>query len=591
MLEPWSWLRRAAAALRIFALNRQGGPEFLTGADGIVRPTALGHRRYAAWVARYDILAPADRKAIRVDLAQRQPPLVSVLMPMTNPLSPLWRDAIRSVEEQLYPHWELCIALEAAIAPAAAEAVAAFARQEPKVKLATTSSSAGDHAAFCNAALAMADGAMVVVLAPEDQLAPHALYMLTAQLEGDPRLAIVYADEDRIDAAGCRHTPYFKPDWNAELFRSLNFLGRPCGMRRERLRAAGGFRGAGRASADHATAASLLAGDGAAVSHLPHVLYHRRAARDTSEMVDDLFPEAWSTGAPPPRRVPLAAAPRVSLIMPTRDKPELLRTAVEGLRMRTRYPNFEIIIIDNDSREQATLDYFATASRDPRIRVVRMEGAFNFSAFNNRAVRMATGEILAFINNDIDVITPHWLESMVAFAVAPRIGAVGAKLYYADDTIQHAGVTIGIWGAAGHDHRHYPRASYGYFGQLRFARQVSCVTGACLVLRRTVFDEIGGFDEANLKVTFNDVDLCLRIREAGYDIIWTPDAELYHVELASRGSDATPENRDRYTRELAYMKERWGATLHRDPFHNPNLSQRSEVPALAVPPRTHKPWR
>jgi GT2 family glycosyltransferase len=282
--------------------------------------------------------------------------------------------------------------------------------------------------------------------------------------------------------------------------------------------------------------------------------------------------------------------PVVSLIVPTRDRLPLLRNCLDGLLHRTKYPRLEIIVVNNESIDPVTLDYFDRLREEEHVRLLSLPGPFNFSALNNRAVMEARGELIGFINNDIEVIHEGWLEEMVSRVMQPGVGAVGAKLYYADDTIQHAGVVLGLGGVAGHSHKCFPRSDFGYMCVPHVVRNVSGVTAACMIMHKKIFDEIGGFDEANLPVAFNDVDLCLKIREAGYNIIWTPYAELYHLESASRGSDALAENIERAVFEQVYMKDRWREKLEEDPFYSPNLTTDYENYSLAFPPRVHKRW-
>jgi GT2 family glycosyltransferase len=284
-------------------------------------------------------------------------------------------------------------------------------------------------------------------------------------------------------------------------------------------------------------------------------------------------------------------APRVSLIVPTRDRVELLRNCIDDLLHRTDYPDLEILIVDNASVEPETLAFFDTLAAEPRVRILRQDGPFNFSALNNHAVTQATGSLIGFINNDIEVIEPGWLAEMVSHAARPGVGAVGAKLLYADGKIQHAGVILGVLGVAGHTHKGFNRHDYGYFARLQLCQNLSCVTAACMVMPKALFEKIGGFDARNLAIAFNDVDLCIRIRQEGHQVIWTPYAELFHLESASRGSDLTPENRDRFAAEVKYMLDRWGDVLRSDPYYNPNLSLDATDFSLAGTPRVTRPWR
>jgi GT2 family glycosyltransferase len=286
----------------------------------------------------------------------------------------------------------------------------------------------------------------------------------------------------------------------------------------------------------------------------------------------------WPVNVPEP-------APLVSLIIPTRDAVELLRICVESILERTSYQNYEVIVVDNQSRNSQAIEYLNQISQYPRVRVIKYDAPFNYSAINNYAIRNAArGSVIGLINNDIEVIDGDWLAEMVGHASRARVGAVGAMLYYPDDTIQHAGVIVGVGGVAGHAYLGKPRGFSGQMERARLAQSLSAVTGACLLVRRQVYEEVGGLDEA-LEVAFNDVDFCLRVREAGYSNVWTPWAELYHHESATRGYEDTPEKKARFKKEVDFMLSRWGETLQWDPAYNPNLSLDSEPFSLAFPPR------
>jgi GT2 family glycosyltransferase len=287
-----------------------------------------------------------------------------------------------------------------------------------------------------------------------------------------------------------------------------------------------------------------------------------------------------------------APAPKVSIVIPTRNAESLLRLSIGSILTKTSYPNFEIIVVNNRSDDPGTLRYFDEL-RATGVRVIGYDAPFNFSSLNNRAAREATGTLLAFLNNDLEVISPDWLDEMASQAVRPEIGAVGAMLYYPNDTVQHAGVILGLTGparrdgVAGHAFKCAPRGSEGQRNRLRLVQNYSAVTAACLVIRHEVFDMVGGFNEADLPVAFNDIDFCLRVRAAGYRNLWTPFAEFYHHESASRGAEDTPEKVERFQREVSYMRRRWGRLLDSDPAYNPNLTVELEDFSLAFPPRMH----
>jgi len=290
------------------------------------------------------------------------------------------------------------------------------------------------------------------------------------------------------------------------------------------------------------------------------------------------------------RRAPPEARPLVSVIVPTRDRADLLAQCADGVLTKTDYTPLELLIVDNGSSEPETLALFERLKADPRVRILDAAGPFNFSALNNRAVAEAKGEIVLLLNNDISVIEPHWLDELVAHAVRPNVGAVGARLLFPDGSVQHAGVVIGLGGVAGHLYYGGRGDTGGYYHHLAITRNMSAVTAACLAIRKSVYEEVGGLDADNLAVAFNDVDFCLKIRAAGYDIVWTPHAELFHHESASRGEDIAPAAKARFDAEVAVMRDRWGDILERDPFYNPVFSLQHADYQLASPPKRMAPW-
>jgi GT2 family glycosyltransferase len=278
--------------------------------------------------------------------------------------------------------------------------------------------------------------------------------------------------------------------------------------------------------------------------------------------------------------------PLVSLIIPTRNGFQLIRQCIDSILNKTLYDNYEILVVDNGSDDLDTLEYFKSLGGHPKVHIIRDGSPFNFSALNNAAVKKANGEIIGLINNDIEVISPDWLSEMVSHALRPSIGAVGARLWYPNDTLQHGGVVLGMGGVAGHLHKKLPRGGIGYFSRACVTQSISAVTGACLVIKRSIYEEVGGLNETHLKIAFNDIDFCLRVRAAGYRNIWTPYAELYHHESATRGLEDTPEKIIRFNKEADYMKNQWGEELLNDPAYNPNLTLDKGDFSLAWPPRT-----
>jgi GT2 family glycosyltransferase len=391
-------------------------------------------------------------------------------------------------------------------------------------------------------------------IASGDRLARGAGMAYRAAIAGS-KMRIAYADDDLLDQTGRRTAPHFKPDWNSELFEHFDYLTGACALQAtpEDLQSLAGADDWAR------KLVTRLAGDGGAL-HIRKVLHHRR-----------MRPRPQLPAAPilPTRELPL-----VSIIIPTRNRVDLLRTCLNGIA-DTDYPNIEVIVVDNDSDDPETLAYLA--GLDPvRHRVLRHEGAFNYSEINNRAVREARGQLLCLLNNDIEVIEPSWLSTMVVQALRDNVGAVGARLLYPDGRIQHAGVVIGVGGAAGHAHRLVASDTEGYFHRHALPQFASAVTAACLVVARERFLAAGGLDERNFAVAFNDVDLCMRLNQQGWQSLYEPRATLIHHESVSRGLDRDLVGAARFAGELAALQRLWHTDEVVDPFHHPELSRVSE---------------
>jgi GT2 family glycosyltransferase len=563
-------------------------------ARALVPPGLTG---YDTWVRHFDTLSEADRGRITAEVAQwREPPLISVVMPVYDPGSKVLEEALRSVRGQLYPHWELCIADDASTDPAVPRLLARAAAEDPRIRVERRPEN-GHIAAATNTALALARGAYVAFMDHDDVLPAHALYEVAKAIRREPDLDLIYSDEDKIDADGRRFEPHFKGDWNPELLYGQNYLNHLTVVRRSLVAAVGGLRPGFEGSQDHDLLLRLSDRlDPARVRHLPAILYHWRTAIGSGTFSDAFLARAEAARLQAleelvarrgwPHRVergPLGfnrlvralphPAPLVSVVIPTKDRAELLRVVLDGLLTGTDYPAIEVVVVDNGSTEPAALALLEQAAADPRVRVLSRPGPFNFSGLSNDGAAAARGPLLLFLNNDIEVVAPGWLTELASIAVEDGVGAVGAKLSYPDGTLQHGGVVLGVGGVAGHSHPDIGPDDPGYFGRMVISQEVSAVTGACLMMRRAVFEEVGRFDAAHLAVAFNDIDLCLRVRKAGYRVIWTPHAALTHHESKSRGKEDTPEKRARFEAEVATMTERWGPELRNDPYYNPNLAR------------------
>jgi glycosyltransferase involved in cell wall biosynthesis len=580
----------------------------------------LGTARYRAeyrfwWIPRFDRLRSRDVRAIRQATAQlAYRPLLSVLMPVYNTDERWLRKAIESVQEQLYPNWELCIADDHSSDRRVGEVLREIQSRDARVKLHFREVN-GHISAASNSALALASGDFIVLLDHDDVLPRHALAAVVHELNRHPDADIVYSDEDRIDEQGSRYDPYFKPDWNPELFYSHNLISHLGVYRTAMVRHVGGFREGFEGSQDYEMALRVVEQtQPSRIRHIPHILYHWRAIPGSAAL--DVDQKSYATDAArlavqahfrrigveatiePAPHVPYyqrvryqvpEPLPHVTIIIPTKDRTDLLSVCVNSIVSRSTYGAFDIVIVDNGSIEPASHAYFERAQQDPRVSVMRIEGAFNFSRLNNLAAARARGLFLCFLNNDTEVITPGWLEEMVSLAVRDGVGPVGAMLYYPNNTMQHAGVVLGLGGIASHPHRGDRRGMPGNYGRAALTQTMSAVTAACMVLRKSTFEAVGGFDES-LAVAYNDVDLCLRLGARGFRSVWTPNAELYHFESISRGDDLSDANRARFEAESQAMRDRWQALLTADPYYNPNLSLTRADMWYAYPPRHPRPW-
>lgn len=451
-------------------------------------------------------------------------------------------------------------------------------------------------------------------LQPGMTLSEHALYWFAELIRAHPTARVIYCDHDVHDETGRPQDPVFKPDWSPELLRSTHYIGPTVILHHETLQRFMHDQGLADAEACDDLHALLLAFceslQPGQIRHLAAPVWHLPPASriDPSRNVVQAHLDrigVAATVSPTERghynvRYALPdPAPRVSILIPTRDKLDYLQPCVESLLSKTTYPAVEILIIDNGSVESDALSYLdrlveqarsQAASTGLRMRVIRDERPFNFSALNNAAAQQAQGQILCLLNNDTEIITPDWLDIMVGHLIQPNVGVVGAKLYYSDGRIQHAGDTVGPGGCAHHLHAFLDRDETGYCDRAILAQDLSAVTAACLLTWRRLYLQLGGFDEAHLPVAFNDVDYCLRVREQGRRVVWTPHAELYHHESVSRGKQEDPKKVARAANELAYMRQRWGSVMQHDPFYNLNLSYQRPDFSLSHMPMVDRPW-
>jgi GT2 family glycosyltransferase/SAM-dependent methyltransferase len=552
---------------------------------------------YDRWIAEFETRNPR-----LIELKMRTftaSPLISIVMPVYRTPGRVLLQAINSVTAQSYPAWELCIADDGSESAEVEEILARYAQQDPRIKIKFLKTNSG--IALCsNAALELASGEFVALLDHDDELAEDALFYVVEALNRQPELDILYSDEDKIDEHGRRYDPFFKPNWSPDLILSENYVAHLLVCRRELVIQAGAFRPGFDGSQDHDLILRLIEKSDR-IFHIPRILYHWRAIASSTasvstqktyaaaaarraieehlerralaaKVVPGCFQGRWRV------RYPLDSEPGVSLIIASGGKVDILRKNLESVFGKTEYRNLEVVIIDNSKKTE--IEKLVTMWPSPArpLRYIDWrDKEFNYAAINNEAARRCSSPLLLFLNDDTSVITSGWLTAMVEMAVRPEVGAVGAKLLYPDGRIQHAGVVMGIFGNCGHAFKGLPGDTHHYFDFPDVIRNVSAVTGACLMTRADVFHEVGGFDEKTFAVAFNDIDLCLKIREKGYRVIYTPHALLYHHEAFSKtAKDLIPDSK-----EVQAMQTKWRAVIEADPYYNANLSRSAEDYSLA----------
>ncbi|SDG88410.1 glycosyltransferase family 2 protein [Pelagibacterium luteolum] len=568
---------------------------------------------YAEWVRRYDTFTADEIETMRqmaLDLVD--PPLISVVMPVYNAPEDLLREAIESVRGQAYQNWQLCIADDASTDRRVRTVLEEFSALDSRIEVVFREQN-GHISEASNSALALVKGDWFALLDHDDLLRPNALLEVALEISRHPDAALIYSDEDKIDGKGERYDPFFKPNFSLEMFRAHNYFNHLTVHKTALVRSLGGWRKGYEGSQDYDLNLRVIETQPiAAIRHIPKILYHWRAAAGSTASAGSEKGYAYSAGfraledhakrlgsgarveevagLPFYRYRPHIPQPEplVSLIIPTRDRFELIKGCVDSILEKTIYSNYEILIVDNGSTDPDTLAYFESLSDESRVRNLSYDHPFNYSAINNYAAGFARGEILGLINNDIEVISPDWLDEMVSFATDPEIGCVGAKLLYANRTLQHGGVILGVGGVAAHSHGATSDLDAGYFGRLAVASNYSAVTAACMLVRKETFEIIGGLNEADLAIAFNDVDFCIRVRDLGLRNVFTPFATLYHLESVSRGAEDTPEKYERFRNEVEYMMKSWRTQLKEDPFYSPNLTISAVNFSLAFPPRVSK---
>ena len=613
------WRKMAILLIGFSSMDRLLQSFFKDGLKGVKRRLGelQSEHHYNDWYATHYRLTKTDRTNIIEHIGRfKQTPLISILMPTYNTPERWLTLAIESVKNQLYSNWELCIVDDASTDPAVRQQITQYAEDDKRIKPYFRETN-GHISVASNTGLEYAQGEFVALLDHDDELTEDALYYIVNEINTYPDAQLFYSDEDKIDVEGNLSGPYFKPDWDPGLIYSHNFVCHLGVYRRDVLKQIDGFQQGFEGAQDWDLCLRFvdqISPD--QIRHIPRILYHWRmipgstgldikykdyaieAAKKTieeslvrkrkdAEVIYHVYNESFSAFRV---RYAVQDDPLVTLIILTRDGLHFLSKSVESILAKTTYNNYELIIVDNGSEEKETLDYLKNLADEGKARIIRDGRPFNFAALNNLAVKKSKGSVVGLINNDIEVIDGDWLREMVSFAVQPEVGAVGCRLLYPDNTVQHAGVFLGLGGFAGHAYKHFPADHPGQYGRAKLIQCLTAVTGACMMLRKEIYDEMGGMDEENFAVAYNDIDLCLRIRAAGYLITFTPFAELYHHESASRGYEDTLPKIVRFDKEKAALAARWGDKISIDPYYNPNLTLDREDLSLADPPRLSKPW-
>lgn len=520
----------------------------------------------------------------------------SILVPLYNTPSRFLKEMISSVQKQTYADWELCLADGSDGEHADVESIVkGLAEKDARIRYLKLEKNLG-ISGNTNACMDMASGDYIALFDHDDLLHPSALFeVMKAICEQDADM--IYTDENTFTKEPAdAYCPHYKPNFSPDLLRSYNYICHFTVFKRELLeRTGGGFRSEFDGSQDYDMILRLTE-VAEHIVHIPKILYYWRAHKNSvasdisakpytlvaakkalaehlkrqglkGDVLDSAVPSTYRM------RYEIQGVPKITIVIPNMDHIDILDQCINSVERRSTYRNYEILIVENNSRKPETFRYYDLIQEIySNIRVIRWEHEFNYSRINNFAMEHADGEYIILLNNDIEILTPDWMQEMLMYAQRKDVGAVGMMLYYPDDTVQHAGIILGIGGIAGHSHKYYHRGDYGYMSRLSLAQNLTAVTAASLMMRRDVFDEVGGFDDA-LAVAFNDVDLCMKVRDKGYLIVFTPYAEAYHYESKSRGFEDTKEKQIRFRGEIDYFAAKWKKELQAgDPYYNPNLS-------------------
>ena len=599
------------ACLKAFRILSAEGPAGVRGRLHAVHEQALDRNDYSQWVQQYDLRTEEECAGLQARLAQfSTTPLISVVMPVYNP-EPCWLiEAIESIRSQIYPHWELCIADDASTNPEIRPILARYATEDTRIKVCYREQN-GHISVASNSAIALAAGQWLALFDHDDILPAHALFWVADAINRQPDLQLIYSDEDKIDEQGLRFGPYFKSDFNYQLFLCQNMISHLGVYRADRVRAVGGFRQGLEGSQDYDLALRVIEGlEPWQIGHIPRILYHWRSHRQSTASGNDVKPYAQvaalraveehlqrsavrATVEPAPqvatharvRYIVPEPAPLVEIILVCSDQPAaVLRRSVASIVAGTTYPHYLITLAGAKPVEPELLQLFEQWSGDPRIRISPGESVAGYAQLANRAVQASVADLICLLDSNLDVISPDWLGEMVGHALQPGVGAVGARLLYAGGTLQHGGIILGLGGSFGYAHQGCPRAAAGYFGRAVLQQEFSAVSGSCLLVTRQRYLAAGGLEERYLSKEAAAIDFCLKLKEQGLRTLWTP-----YAELCNR-ADTDAAHQDPYAADVCYLQRRCGAVLADDPCYSPNLALEATGAGfgLAWPPRVRQ---
>lgn len=547
---------------------------------------------YGPWYEEYCLRPEELEKQRKVKFAYA--PKISLVVPAYQTPEKFLRQMIDSIREQTYENWELCIANGSPEDTAMEAVLKEYQKRDSRIHYENLKENLG-IAGNTNAAFAMASGEFIGLMDHDDILSPGALFAVVQALNAREDTDVVYTDEDKVTMDLAEHfQPHLKPDFNLDLLRSNNYICHFFVVRRSIVEQVGGFRSEFDGAQDYdfifrCTEAARF------ICHVPEILYHWRTHKASTADNPASKMYAFEAGKRAIEahlkrmqvrgtvshtkdfgfyrvKYPVRENPLISIIIPNKDEKDTLKACLDSIREKSTYQNYEILIIENNSTSREIFDYYKEIRKDERIRILRWKREFNYSAINNYGVGFARGEYLLFLNNDVTIITPDWMEELLGICQRKEVGAVGARLYYPDNTVQHAGIVVGMGGIAGNIFTDLPRERTGYLHKAALLQDMSAVTAACVLMKKEAFTQAGGFTE-ELAVAFNDVDLCLKIRKKGYLIVYNPFVELYHMESKTRGSEDSPEKVRRFQSEIEYMRCHWLDILKSgDPYYNKNLS-------------------